>query len=126
MISENVVIKCLPLTFQLVASLPWKGPGTSASQPHFLPPCLVSDPPGLHDSATGDGYDDADVLPVPEIPSSPEMSKNYFFLGEGGSARYSQTGEWAALWPVAYFLVMEKRNLDPSMLTFSLLSAPYP
>ncbi|KAK2503945.1 hypothetical protein MC885_018540 [Smutsia gigantea] len=52
------------------------------------------EPPGQRVSATGDGYDDVDVLPVPEIPSSPGMSTSLqcprdavsSSLGEQGSS----------------------------------------
>lgn len=55
-------------------------------------------------------------LSAPEIASPHGMSDNYFVPEEEGDARYYQTGEWAAL------LIMEKLSLDPSIVSFSLLS----
>ncbi|KAG8509567.1 Antigen WC1.1, partial [Galemys pyrenaicus] len=47
-------------------------------------------PAGQHVSATGDGYDDVGEFPVPEIPSSPGISGNYFFQAKEGGAGSSQ------------------------------------
>ncbi|XP_058413409.1 antigen WC1.1-like [Diceros bicornis minor] len=55
-------------------------------------PEAAPEPPGQHVNATGNGYDDVEELPVPEIPSFPGMNENYFFPEEGSSARYSQKG----------------------------------
>ncbi|KAG8509080.1 Antigen WC1.1, partial [Galemys pyrenaicus] len=50
------------------------------------------EPAGQHVSATGDGYDDVEEFPVPEIPSSPGMSANYFFPENRRGAGSSQPG----------------------------------
>nr|UYB00911.1 WC1 [Sus scrofa] len=50
------------------------------------------EPRGEHVNATGNGYDDVEELPVPEIPFSPGRSENYFSTEDGGGNRYSQTG----------------------------------
>ena len=87
-----------------------------------LSPCLLSEPPGQHVNATGNGYDDVEESFVPEIPSFPGMSENYFSPEEGDSARYSQTGEWTALSPVALLPCHGKDEFGPSIVSFSLLS----
>ncbi|XP_069904442.1 antigen WC1.1 [Oryctolagus cuniculus] len=51
-----------------------------------------TEPPGQHVDASRHGYDDVEELPVPETPSSPEMSEQHFCPEEGDEARYSQTG----------------------------------
>lgn len=50
------------------------------------------EPPGLHDSATGDGYDDVDVLPIPEIPPSPGMSTSLQCPREAVSSSLGEQG----------------------------------
>ncbi|XP_058138316.1 antigen WC1.1-like [Dasypus novemcinctus] len=49
------------------------------------------EPPGQQVDATGNGYDDVEELPVPEIPPFPQMNGNYSFSEDGDDARYSQT-----------------------------------
>lgn len=44
-----------------------------------LNPCLFSELPGRHVSAPGHGHDDAEELPVPEIPAHTRMPEIYFF-----------------------------------------------
>ncbi|XP_032973528.1 antigen WC1.1-like [Rhinolophus ferrumequinum] len=48
--------------------------------------------PGQHVNGTGNDYDDVEELPVPEIPSLPEMREIYSFPEEEGGARHYQTG----------------------------------
>uniref|UniRef100_A0A286ZUU1 SRCR domain-containing protein n=1 Tax=Sus scrofa TaxID=9823 RepID=A0A286ZUU1_PIG len=55
-------------------------------------PEYAPEPRGEHVNATGNGYDDVEELPVPEIPFSPGRSENYFSTEDGGGDRYSQTG----------------------------------
>ena len=64
-----------------------------------LHPCLFSEPPGQHVNAIGNGYDDVEELPVPEILSSPGMRENFFSPKEGSDVWYSQRGEWTAWSP---------------------------
>ncbi|KAF5912402.1 hypothetical protein HPG69_004072 [Diceros bicornis minor] len=52
---------------------------------------LAVEPPGQHINATGNGYDDVEESPLPEISSFLGMSENHFFPEEGGGATYSQT-----------------------------------
>uniref|UniRef100_A0A4X1U7E9 SRCR domain-containing protein n=1 Tax=Sus scrofa TaxID=9823 RepID=A0A4X1U7E9_PIG len=54
-------------------------------------PEYAPEPRGEHVNATGNGYDDVEELPVPEIPFSPGRSENYFSTEDGGGDRYSQT-----------------------------------
>ncbi|XP_070475129.1 antigen WC1.1 [Equus przewalskii] len=70
-----------------VTKLPYyPGDNKQTGDPESAP-----EPPGQHVNATGNGYDDVEESFVPEIPSFPGMSENYFSPEEGDSARYSQT-----------------------------------
>ncbi|XP_073079228.1 antigen WC1.1 [Manis javanica] len=94
---ENVDLVDSPghLSNDSVTRLPYyTGNREEDGDPEPLP---VSDPPGLHDSATGDGYDDADVLPVPEIPSSPEMSTSLQCPREAVSSSLGEQGSLLVL-----------------------------
>ncbi|XP_037353999.1 antigen WC1.1-like, partial [Talpa occidentalis] len=53
-------------------------------------PGSAPESPGQHVRATGDGYDDVEEFPVPEIPTSQEISRNHFSPEEDGGAQYSQ------------------------------------
>ncbi|XP_073932247.1 antigen WC1.1-like [Castor canadensis] len=49
------------------------------------------EPPEQRDVATGNGYDDVEELPVPEVPTSPGLSDKYLSPEKESGARYSQT-----------------------------------
>ncbi|XP_037702471.1 antigen WC1.1-like isoform X2 [Choloepus didactylus] len=54
-------------------------------------PESTPEPPGQQADAAGNGYDDVEELPVPEIPPVPGMSGKYTRSEEEDGARYSQT-----------------------------------
>ncbi|XP_077024322.1 antigen WC1.1-like [Tamandua tetradactyla] len=54
-------------------------------------PISTPEPPAQRVSTTGNGYDDVEELPVPEIPPACRMSGKYSFSEERDGARYSQT-----------------------------------
>ncbi|XP_071066141.1 antigen WC1.1-like, partial [Dasypus novemcinctus] len=54
-------------------------------------PKSTPEAPGQCVDATGNGYDDVEELPIPEIPPVPEINGNYSFSDERDGARYSQT-----------------------------------
>ncbi|KAG8509103.1 Antigen WC1.1, partial [Galemys pyrenaicus] len=83
-----------------------------------LRPFPFPEPVGQHVSATGDGYDDVEEFPIPEIPSSPGMSGNYFFPEEEGDSGSSQPGEWSALSPGASFPCQGEEEFGPIIAQF--------
>ena len=84
----------------LFESLPEKGLRASLSPTHtlllHLSPCLFTDPLRQHINTTGNGYDDADELPVPVNPFFPGMNENNFSPEDRGGTRYSQISELTA------------------------------
>jgi hypothetical protein len=81
--------------------------------------CLVSEPPEQRDVATGNGYDDVEELPVPEVPTSPGLSDKYLSPEKESGARYSQTGVSMALSPIVllpHHVMEEFRPISPQLL----------
>nr|UYB00908.1 WC1 [Sus scrofa] len=85
---EDLLDSPASLSDDSVTRLPYyTGDTEEDGDPEYAP-----EPRGEHVNATGNGYDDVEELPVPEIPFSPGRSENYFSTEDGGGDRYSQTG----------------------------------
>nr|UYB00909.1 WC1 [Sus scrofa] len=85
---EDLLDSPASLSDDSVTRLPYyTGDTEEDGDPEYAP-----EPRGEHVNATGNGYDDVEELPVPEIPFSPGRSENYFSTEDGGGNRYSQTG----------------------------------